>query len=471
MPFTSQDAILINGLGSVKIPKYLSQLDSVVGNSDYTKFNLEEFKVEPNKQYLFRVIGANAGLPLEIQVGGHKMKVVASDGNLLKTDNLNNVDSLIVNSGERYDFVINTTNIDNKKNYFIVVKTLETKKYDQTSLPTRNFGAAVLKYTTATTAICSSACVECNSQKKCKKANCPFSPTIKENTNLYECITIAEMDSANFSKADNDMLELRYEKTKFEEHFFNFHFSGSISQRSSINGQQFILPSVPPFFKKNPLEALTPCTCSTETCTCSHKLTIGRNKIIQFTIFNMGTGAGLEGTSHPVHIHGHHFYVVAMGYPKYVSGNSLYFENNNDINCKDNESCVNATWSDSKWLMGNIDKAQYTNLLDPPRKDTILIPVGGYAVIRFRSDNVGYWFFHCHIEVHQGEGMSMIVQEGNDEEIAKAVNYQDINTCEKGPYYPSTIPSLTTKYKVSVASNLMPSLLITLLSLVYSIMF
>ena len=469
LPFTNLDSILINGMGSVKIPKYLNQLDGTVGQSDYTKFNLEEFKVEPNKQYLFRVIGANAGLPLEIQVGGHKMKIVASDGNKLKSDNINDVDSLILNSGERYDFVINTTNIDSTKNYFIVVKTLETKKYDQTPLLTRNFGVAVLKYTTNTNAVCSNACVECNAPKKCKKANCPFSPTIKENSNLYQCVSIAGMESSNFNKADNDMLKLRYNKTQFEEHFFNFHFSGSISQRSSINGRQFILPSAPPFFKKNPLEALTQCTCPGLTCTCTNMMKIDRNKIIQFNIFNMGTGAGIEGTSHPVHIHGHHFYLVAMGYPKYKADNYLFLENNNDIACKNDELCVNATWSDSEWLMGNINKAQYTNLLNPPRKDTIFIPVGGYAVLRFRSDNIGYWFFHCHIEVHQGEGMSMIIQEGSDEEIAKAVNYQDINTCEKGPYY-SSIPSLTTRKTVSMARHLMPSLLMTLLSMVCSYM-
>ncbi len=72
--------------------------------------------------------------------------------------------------------------------------------------------------------------------------------------------------------------------------------------------------------------------------------------------------------------------------------------------------------------------------LDPPKKDTVFVPVGGYVVIRFKSNNIGYWFLHCHIEVHQAEGMSMIIQEGSHGDISELAtsNKDDINLCEKG---------------------------------------
>ena len=47
-----------------------------------------------------------------------------------------------------------------------------------------------------------------------------------------------------------------------------------------------------------------------------------------------------------------------------------------------------------------------------PLKDTLLIPAGGYAVVYFKTDNPGWWFLHCHIEVHQLEGMGLIINEG-----------------------------------------------------------
>lgn len=36
----------------------------------------------------------------------------------------------------------------------------------------------------------------------------------------------------------------------------------------------------------------------------------------------------------------------------------------------------------------------------PVVKDTVTVPAGGYARIRFRACNPGYWFFHCHFELH-----------------------------------------------------------------------
>jgi len=48
------------------------------------------------------------------------------------------------------------------------------------------------------------------------------------------------------------------------------------------------------------------------------------------------------------------------------------------------------------------------------RKDTVIVPAGGYVVINFISDNPGYWFLHCHIEVHQLEGMALIINEAKD---------------------------------------------------------
>ena len=50
------------------------------------------------------------------------------------------------------------------------------------------------------------------------------------------------------------------------------------------------------------------------------------------------------------------------------------------------------------------------------RKDTVIVPAGGYIVIAFQADNPGYWFLHCHIEVHQLEGMALIIQEYDENE-------------------------------------------------------
>ncbi|CAG8588829.1 5052_t:CDS:10, partial [Dentiscutata heterogama] len=76
----------------------------------------------------------------------------------------------------------------------------------------------------------------------------------------------------------------------------------------------------------------------------------------------------LNGTDHPFHLHGHNFFIMAIS------------------------------------SSGKPDTKLY-NLVDPPLRDTITIPSGGWAVIRFMINNPGVWAFHCHIEWHVELGM------------------------------------------------------------------
>ncbi|VFQ90648.1 unnamed protein product [Cuscuta campestris] len=95
--------------------------------------------------------------------------------------------------------------------------------------------------------------------------------------------------------------------------------------------------------------------------------------------FNSSVEVVLQGTSgvapesHPTHLHGFNFYVVGRGV-----GN---FDPQNDP---------------SKF-----------NLVDPVERNTLNVPTAGWAAIRFRADNPGVWFLHCHLEVHTTWGLKM----------------------------------------------------------------
>ncbi|MBA0741967.1 hypothetical protein Gogos_015084 [Gossypium gossypioides] len=81
---------------------------------------------------------------------------------------------------------------------------------------------------------------------------------------------------------------------------------------------------------------------------------------------------GTVGTEkHPIHLHGFSFYLLGTGLGNYNSSTALL------------------------------------NLYDPPYRNTVGVPVGRWAVIRFRADNPGMWFMHCHLEVHTTWGLSM----------------------------------------------------------------
>ncbi|KAK7846873.1 laccase-14 [Quercus suber] len=79
------------------------------------------------------------------------------------------------------------------------------------------------------------------------------------------------------------------------------------------------------------------------------------------------------GNDHPMHLHGYSFYVVGMG-------------------------------------LGNFDKDKDPlryNLVDPPFMNTIAVPLDGWTAIRFRANNPGVWFLHCHFDRHMTWGMDM----------------------------------------------------------------
>lgn len=75
---------------------------------------------------------------------------------------------------------------------------------------------------------------------------------------------------------------------------------------------------------------------------------------------------------HPIHLHGHDFYVL--------------------------DHQANAQWS------GDISRLKMDN---PIRRDTFSLPAGGYLVLAFESDNPGAWLMHCHIPFHISGGLGV----------------------------------------------------------------
>ncbi|KAJ0020443.1 hypothetical protein Pint_32452 [Pistacia integerrima] len=76
---------------------------------------------------------------------------------------------------------------------------------------------------------------------------------------------------------------------------------------------------------------------------------------------------------HPMHLHGYEFYVIGAGFGNFNP---------------------------------NRDPANF-NLVDPPKRNTIGTPPGGWVAIRFVADNPGIWLMHCHIDSHLTWGLAM----------------------------------------------------------------
>ncbi|KAH8685762.1 Cupredoxin [Tricladium varicosporioides] len=99
-----------------------------------------------------------------------------------------------------------------------------------------------------------------------------------------------------------------------------------------------------------------------------------------------------QAVPHPIHLHGHDFYILGQGTGTYSTSTSL-------------------------------------SLTNPPRRDVAMLPASGYLVIAFYTDNPGAWLMHCHIGWHTGEGFALQLVERYSE-ISALIDYDSMNsTC------------------------------------------
>lgn len=105
----------------------------------------------------------------------------------------------------------------------------------------------------------------------------------------------------------------------------------------------------------------------------------------------------LNAENHPIHVHGHNFFVVGTGFGNFDVAR---------------------------------DPAKY-NLVDPAERNTVAVPTGGWAAIRIRADNPGVWFIHCHLEQHTSWGLAMglIVRNGAGESESLIPPPEDLPPC------------------------------------------
>jgi len=126
--------------------------------------------------------------------------------------------------------------------------------------------------------------------------------------------------------------------------------------------------------------------------------------------------------NHPFHLHGHAFRVMGMERlnkstePHYVKERDelvMHFT----VLFKVFKTCVDLRGT-TLAVTGVMTKKSFISSQGlvhrkrskAPIKDSVTVPDGGYVILRFRADNPGFWFFHCHITFHVEIGMGLIIQ-------------------------------------------------------------
>lgn len=106
-----------------------------------------------------------------------------------------------------------------------------------------------------------------------------------------------------------------------------------------------------------------------------------KDEIVEIRLNNLDTG------KHPFHLHGHTFQLIERAAPVPETEDPVPYDP------KD-----------------HADAPEY-----PMIRDTVYVNAQSYIVLRFKADNPGVWFFHCHIEWHLDQGLAIVLIEAPEE--------------------------------------------------------
>ncbi|KAF2111018.1 multicopper oxidase-domain-containing protein [Lophiotrema nucula] len=359
------DSIVVNGTGRFN------------GKGDYYKNTFE-----PGKRYLIRIINASTGLHFHFSIDNHILKVVSTD---LVPIEPYTTESISVGIGQRYSVIVEAkpTAKSNDGKYWLrteyvagftgcnaQLRGVDPSKRD-------NMRTGIISYTDATgtsdpsTSGQTSVTIGCKDEAEVRV----LVPKVKWN-----------ITSPPQNDVDDYVFEAGQDQNATGKHFGVRHWS-------ITNTPMWLNFSDPTLLnldnaKSNPEYAVV-----------DYNFRDG-DKWVYMVITSGSLDSGIDkslGGTHPIHLHGHDFVILAQNTTKYDRKNSpKYFKTDN-----------------------------------PPRRDVAMLPGGGYLAIAFKPDNPGVWLLHCHIAWHAGSGLALQIMERQDE-IASTLGTTAINQVQDG---------------------------------------
>lgn len=383
------DNILINGLGKSKE----ADLEAP----------LAKFTVTKGKRYRMRVINAFTTVCLaELTIDGHDISIIAQDGSNVKPRKVN---SIVSTAGERVDFILEANKpVDT---YWIQVRGLgecrNTSVQQLALLQYKNGPAKPSKpaptYDKEPTGIIYNPVDSTNCDTKdTSKSICvnQFEDLENDDSDLYKVLPderhILNLWFFNYTQYGNTML--------FQPNSTRPYFGANDRSQiiSMINNVTYESPSSPyisqvrntyqTMCKQNQLS-----TCN-EPCTCAQVIHSRMNKVIELVIYD---SVPQDDIHHPMHLHGYKFKVFSIG----------QYNDGRNVSASDINSVINQHTQ-------RLQRREYRKV---PYKDNVKVPYAGYVIVRFKTNNPGWWLIHCHFTWHHITGMELVIHVGDPQDL------------------------------------------------------
>ncbi|XP_045468970.1 laccase-4-like isoform X1 [Harmonia axyridis] len=382
--------LLVNGLGRYAADNTSSLMPTA------------RFKVKKGYRYRFRIINAGfLNCPIQLSIDSHTLNVISSDGYDFK--NMTS-DSIVTYAGERFDFILNADQEEDVywmrfgglmdcDERFTSAHQVAVLQYEDPSINDDMYPKDVPTYTKA--------------RRDGKQVN----PLNQGTESSASFVTAPEIESLHdwdesLRETPDFAYYISYDFYRKDNHHFHkapyYGFSNITKNDMLLLTPQLNYISM----KFLPLSLLTQrdeiredmvCNettvrdmdCRNSYCECPHIINIDLNAVVELIIIDKGFA---YDANHPFHLHGHAFRVVAM------------------------EKLGQNTTAEEVYRLDKAGKIR-RNLVNPPWKDTVTVPDGGYTIVRFHATNPGYWIFHCHIEFHAELGMAVVFKVGDHKDM------------------------------------------------------
>ncbi|KAL8140649.1 hypothetical protein V2J09_006670 [Rumex salicifolius] len=338
--------------------------------------SIHKIEVVKGKTYLLRIINAALNNQLFFKVAHHTLTVVAIDASYTKPYR---TDVVLVAPGQTTDVLLTANQAAGS--YYMAAKPYASAagvSFDNTtatallsyrgppasaapkmpSLPAFNDTPTAHKFNSNITGL----------------VNGPFWPKVplKVDEHMFMTIGLGLVSCGSNSTCAGPLgLRLAASMNNFS---FQLPTTTSVLEAfvGGVNGvYNATFPNAPlvAFDYTNPSNAFNTSVVVTEKSTTVKKLKF--NAVVEI-VFQDTAAVGVE--NHPIHIHGFNFHVVAQGFGNYNPAT---------------------------------DRRKF-NLVNPQVRNTIGVPVGGWAAIRFQANNPGAWIMHCHLDVHLPWGLATV---------------------------------------------------------------
>ncbi|OEL12926.1 Laccase-15 [Dichanthelium oligosanthes] len=312
--------------------------------------------VEPGKTYLLRVINAGLFSEYYLKIAGHKFTVVAADANYVRPYT---TEVVAIAPGETIDALVIANAPPGR--YYIVAQPIKTPPPDPEIPAYATRGTLRYKYDHGGSALSSSH----GEEEACAHQACRPLVPVRVDEDLFIAIGLGTIcrrggQSCKRSGSDESIQVATLNNVSFHlpaavaapllgAQYYHHNMTGA-------GVELYTLPDRPPRVfnftdpgmitwgpKEAPLEP-------TERATVARRFQYGATVEVVFQSTSL-----LQSDSNPMHLHGHDVFVLAQGLGNY-----------------DPER----------------DMASY-NLVDPPVRNTVLVPRLGWVAVRFVADNPG----------------------------------------------------------------------------------